>query len=354
MRRKMMALLSILVIFTSTQQALAQCNWSTKVVLFAHTNAQPGLTALPDRLVLTWAGTNNGHFNSLISVDGVNWSNHVIRSNFPIIKERYAGGLGMTYSAPCGAGYAGWNDPFGRLWATRTFNGIIWDPPQLIMSPFGEGGATRYAFSAPALRGDDPSLPIGFGVTSTSTIWPDQFQVFKGKFTCDMGNPVFPIQPSFFNRYVFHDGLASTRQREPSTPVWTGAGGMELSVLASGADDFVNIESMYYQYTGIDARTIDFAVNFWSNNGVAGVVNPNNGNSIISWTCHPGNGDTCRPESTGRVNLRNLNTGGGQVCADWSIYNPAMTFYQGKIWLAWRGNESGQTGFINVASINPF
>jgi hypothetical protein len=92
---------------------------------------------------------------------------------------------------------------------------------------------------------------------------------------------------------------------------------------------------------------------FWSNNGIAGTVNPNDGTPYLVWTCHPDFGDTCRPESTGKVNILNVRTRAHLVCADWSMVNPAVTFFQGKIWLAWRGGGS-LNGEINIASLNPF
>lgn len=344
MRRKnVMAVISILVMLGATQQALAQCNWSTKVVLTHHTRAQPGLVASGDRLILTWAGSNNGRFNSLISFNGVNWSNHVIRSDFPLIAEQHSGGVGMAYSPPCGGVYVGWRTTGNAMYATKSVDGINWD---------GAYWISGSALSAPALRGDNGLLPIGFAFSTYSSTpgYDGLFEAYKGKFNCDFSNPVFPSQECFFNDNCayFHG------QSGAWTPVWTGAGGTtELSAIATGPPPIGGgITSTIIVQVNDDHRPpLD---PHWSNNGLAGTINPNDGTPYIAWTCHPGEGDTCRPESTGKINLFNVNTRAFRGCADWSVYNPVMTFFQGKIWVAWRGGSSGGTGYINIASIDPF
>lgn len=348
--------ISILMMLSATPQALAQCNWSTKVVLGHHTNAQPGLTASGDRLILTWAGSSNGGFNSMISFDGVNWSNHTLRLDFPRIAlghsgraadPRPSGGLGMTHSPTCGGVYVGWRDTNNSLWATRSADGVNWESPLWIIGS---------ALSAPALRGDDGSLPIGFAFSTYSSTYSGRFEPFKGKFDCDFSNIVFPIQSTFFNPY------GPQLQIMPSSPLWTGAGGTnEVSALAEGSQTVVvGTTFIQYQVTGFTPRALYINSSIaWSNNGVAGTVNPNDGIPYFVWNCHPDDGDTCKPESVGKINIFKMvdpfnSDGVHQLCADWSVYNPAVTFFQGKIWIAWRGGGSGQTGYINIASLNPF
>jgi hypothetical protein len=229
------------------------------------------------------------------------------------------------------------------MWATRSVDGINWETPRLIVS--------GRALSGPALRGDNGALPIGFAFSSTSSIWQGDFEPFKGKFDCDFSNVVFPMQVSFFD-VIPHN---YTHQKVPLMPAWVGNGGTtELSALSTGPLTTVDYTAnMFYKLNGDGARPVSFSTSYWSNNGVAGTVNPNTGAPYIIWTCHPDEGDTCKPESSGRINVFNINTGGQLVFTDWSRVNPAVTFFQGKIWIAWQGSGLG-CGFLNVASLNPF
>jgi hypothetical protein len=381
MPRKMlpMAISILAVLGAATPSTLAQCNWSTKVILADHTNAQPGLTASGDRLILTWAGSGDPAFNSLVSFDGVNWGYKVTRLDFPRValgnsgsvdSPHPSGGLGMTYSPMCGAVYAGWRDTSNRMWATRSADGFNWEAARLIVNPFATtsaplvicwagccdgdcdpppppppppSGVRGTAMSAPALRGDDGSLPIGFAVTipTTSTV---TFRASKGTFNCDFSNIKFPSQ-SFFSIPDTDPFLVN-----PGTPGWAGASGTELTTVATGPPGIGSGGAIVFESN----TTRDSLGPHWSNNGVTTTVNPDNGAAYIAWTCHDGGGDTCSPDSTGRINIRNAMTGAQLGCADWSIFNPAMTFFQGRIWIAWRGRESGQTGYINIASLDPF
>jgi hypothetical protein len=343
----MIAVISILAIFGgATTQALAQCNWSTKTLLSHHTNAQPGLTAAGDRLVLGWAGSGDESFmNSMISFDGVNWFNQVSRTDFPQIAIGHggtidnpspSGGLGMTYSPACGNVYASWRDNSNNMWATRSVDGINWETPRMIVS--------GTALSAPALRGDDGSLPIGFAVTIPNSS-SATFLASKGKFNCDFSNIVFPSQAGFFDSSL--QGGPSPDVWIPDSVAWTGAlGTTKLSAITSGLP-----------WAGITVELNNSRAtlgSYWSNNGLAGTVNPNDGAPYLAWTCHDDKGGNCSPDSTGKINIHNVKTGAHLTCADWSIFNPAMTFFHGKIWIAWRARESDQTGFIHIASLNPF
>src|SRR5262245_18576013 len=98
----MIAAISILAILSgATTRALAQCNWSTKVVRTLHTDSPPGLTSTGDRLILTWGGSSDGAFNSAYSFDGINWTHQVLHTEYPRITRKHSGGLGMTYSSAC-------------------------------------------------------------------------------------------------------------------------------------------------------------------------------------------------------------------------------------------------------------
>jgi hypothetical protein len=349
MRRKTLNIssgfvISILMMLSTTQQALAQCNWSTKVRL-AQNNivAPPGLASSGDRLILTWGGgsdLNGGVFTSMISFNGVNWSNQVTRPDFPriaVVGNPY-NGLGMTYSPPCNGVYAAWRDNNNNMWATKSADGINWDAAHFIVGS---------ALSGPALRGDNGSLPIGFAFSTNSSTYPGKFESFKGKFNCDFSNPVFPIQGCFFN-----DGcLYYHGQSALYTPAWAGAGGMtELSAITTGSPN-IGIAQILYEVNNDFTQSLPDG--FWSNNGLAGTVNPSDGTPYIAWTCHPDSGDTCSGSGTGTINILNVITRAHMVCTgDASARNPAMTFFQGKIWVAWQRGTI--TSDLTVASLNPF
>ncbi len=348
MRRKTLDILlgfvisiSILMMLSTTQQVLAQCNWSTKVTL-AENNiyAPPGLTASGDRLILTWASgsdSSGGVFNSMISFNGVNWSNKVTRPDFPRIAKFVLGGLGMTYSPPCGGVYAAWRDNNNNMWATKSADGINWDSALFIVGS---------ALSAPALRGDNGSLPIGFAFSTNSSTYPGMYEAFKGKLNCDFSNPVFPIQPCFFNDgcLYYHGEFA------PIPPAWAGAGGTtELSAIATGPPNRGIAQILYEMNNDFTQSLPD---GFWSNNGLAGTVNPNDGTPYLAWNCHSDFGDTCSGSGSGRINILNVITRAHMICDEPSPYNPAMTFFQGKIWVAWR-SAPPLSGSITIASLNP-
>jgi hypothetical protein len=87
-------------------------------------------------------------------------------------------------------------------------------------------------------------------------------------------------------------------------------------------------------------------------------VNPSDGNAWIAWTCHDatsiwGGDDCARENEVAFIKVWNVYWGGKVTCSAWSRRNPAMTFWQGKIWLAWRGGDEPD-GKLHVAAIDPF
>jgi hypothetical protein len=94
----------------------------------------------------------------------------ILPSNFRSAEEK-------TYSPTCGCVYAGWRDGSNNMWATRGVDGINWEAPRLI--------ASTTVLSAPALRGDNGSLPIGFAFSTYSSVVPGKFEPLKGKFNLE-------------------------------------------------------------------------------------------------------------------------------------------------------------------------
>src|SRR6266568_1090081 len=177
-------------------KASGQSNWLTKVTLGEVANGEPGLAEFKgpdgvDRLILTWGGSGNNYFNSLVSTDGVNWTNKYTLRSSPLVAYDVTGGIGMTGSTSCGYAYAAFRDGasglgrsssyYGHIWVARTQNGSTW-------SSFYNVTPTWSSWSAPSLRGDNSSLPIGaafahyYGATGTYYSW-------KEKFNCDLSGP---------------------------------------------------------------------------------------------------------------------------------------------------------------------
>lgn len=96
----------------------------------------------------------------------------------------------------------------------------------------------------------------------------------------------------------------------------------------------------------------------WANNGIGGAVNPADGTAYLAFSCRQFNGDTC--QNTPYIQLYRASS--NSYCTEdpakfgsgeWSLFAPAMTFFNGKMWLAWRGALESGNGYINVASIDP-
>lgn len=313
--------------------------FSTHTILNEYTNSQPGLTAHNGQLLLVWAGTN-GSFNSMVSYDGITWSGKVSTSAWPRVLTGYSGGISATSAAAqCGYAYAAWTDTSGNVWGARCWAcGSGWEGPNLIV-----GGLAR---SAPCLRGDDPTLPIGFAFTRTQfqqTTKP--YEAWKGKFGCLFDNVTYPLQSCFFNRSCSF----SWGQDDPTIPAWTGTGGNELSAIAQGFTQPDIQGQLIYEATPDWPYA---AGNAWSNNGVAGIIHPTTGQPYVIWTCHKDGPDDCAVND-GRGGCINFwvpdHSGWGTHirCSGWSAYNPSATFFQGGVWLAWVGGD----GKINVGRV---
>jgi hypothetical protein len=339
--KKMTTLLSLVVFLLGVTQSSAQCNWSTKVVLDQHANGQPGLTAFkgPDgvtRLFLTWGEYGNDQLDSMVSTNGVNWTNKLVLPQFPRVQPFHGGGVAMTASTTCGYAYVVWRGKnTNTLYAARSNLGTGWDGAYFIYNP---------SYAPPGLMGDNSALPIGFAFVKYNSS-TTRYDVLKGKFQCNFSSPQLINDGCFFNKV---NGVCPfpANQLGAWSPTWTGANGTtELRGFAVGAQQLIN-----YQ---INSNTPQGCGTHWTNNGLAGAVNPANGTPYLAWTCMEGGGDTCKgSDEVHKINLWNGNTGVIKICqtGEWSYYMPAITFFNGKIWLAWLGANS----HINVASLNPF
>ncbi len=337
--------MALLLFMFTTNSALAQvqCPWQTYAQLpYTINNSQPALAVFQNQLYLAWiaAGVPSQIVVST-STDGVSWTSPVAvytaSTDLDIVKG-YGGGVGMTSSDYCGQLYIGWRDSSFGMWVSRSASGSSWSPKTYIFN---------FAQSAPALRGDDSSLPIGWAFSA----WWDPvqaYQVLTGKFNCDLSSP------TFINCLFGDCSIACQDQVEPRAPLWTGGGGVEFKAETRGTNSNPCFDISWYTTTSSGPWPLGGE---WSDNGIAGAVDPSTGKAYLSWTCHDegGNlgGDVCHPDGPPQsdINIGRADPSFSQklTCTDWSLYNPAMTFFQGKLWLAWLGGGGGPV----VASMQP-
>jgi hypothetical protein len=231
----------------------------------------PG-TGIPT-LFLTWGELGNNELDAMISTDGVNWYSKLVLPQFPRVyssvdNHNARGGVGMTASQPCGNVYVAYSDPNNNMYGAKTNSGLGWDGGHFIYYP---------TYSAPGLRGDNASLPVGF--TYLQYVGgPPPYHPSKGKFNCDFSSPSL-ISGCFFNGSC----IFPYDQSGPWSQTWTGANGTtELLGVGQGQDQEIiyQLNSNYVQVPGTN----------WTNNGLSGAVNPANGTPYIAWTCQAANG----------------------------------------------------------------
>jgi hypothetical protein len=345
---------TLVFICLSATQAFTQCPWSTKVVLGEVANGQPGLAAFkgPDgvtRLFLTWGEQGNNQLDSLVSTDGVNWTNKLVLPQFPRVycsicdsAPFMKGGVSMTASTTCNYAYVAWMDPNHNIYAARSQYGTGWDGAYFIYGP---------AQATPSLRGDESSLPIGFAFPIIDRL-VGGYDIQKGAFNCNFTNPHL-VDTGYRCFFYGCDFIGSPPdQYQPATPTWTGANGTtELRGYGQGVNpNGYGPQPIIYEVNSGPLNVIP--AGNWTDNGLEGLVNPTNGQSYLAWTCRKFSSDTCH--GTPFISIWNITTGAHKLCGDWSIAKPAMAFFNGKTWIAWRGQWSDALGYINVASINPF
>jgi hypothetical protein len=439
------AVLLCLLLVCSPEALLGGCYtpWATKVVFNGtyqngiyypayNANGQVGLVGFGNKLILTWGDQATNSFHSMISTDGITWTNHSVWSSFPSVKTSFpytdglppkpppyaAGGVNMTASTSCGYVYAAYADPSGlNIYGARSADGInwygnhlIWTIPMVPATGLSPAGYTPppsgyFSTSAPALYGNDSTLPIGFafpryigstyqqgGGSGGTDTWV--YGVYAGKFGCNFENPQL-LDTCFFRNVstgACQDGAVNMEYDEgwagyahkangsyqsghyvpsgPWSPLWTGATGpqglVQLRAVAQG-NSLGNVNPpIYYSKNqgsvaclGTNCAPPYYAGN-WTNNGIGGAVNPADGALWMAVGCRKYNNDTCGAQ--GWFNFFRVTDTSYNWCTmeparggsgEWSRSMPTMTFFNGKLWLAWRGQLNNGNGPINVASINP-
>lgn len=290
------------------------------------------------------------------------------------------------------------------MYGATSADGINWQGPYHIWSipnvtPPCTGTwcpSGPFQTSPPALYGGggDPSFPIGFafpqyfgtavqhaftGGSANTYIYGVQV----GKAKCDFSQPQLITHPgcsyNFFYDpstgvcqddtnyiYAYDEGFLQGPLSGPGTPLWTGAAGQELRAFATGNALGNDNPPIWYS---VNQGTVDCVgancqppnnAGQWSNNGVGGAVNPGDVTSWLAKDCRYFNADTCggnpyinlyRSVSPTSTNWCTEDPGRGGT-GEWSGSAPSMTFFDGKLWLAWRGGGNDPDK-INVASVDP-
>jgi hypothetical protein len=354
-----------------------------------HANGQPGLATLNGKLILTWGDAGDDYLHAAVSSDGANWTGETLVGapqvyssvKNPAPPPWASGGVNMTASAACGYVYVAYTDPSGdEIYGARSKDGVNWDDGHPIWTE-PDGWLT----SAPALYAD-PSGVIRFAAPhqdgaayqpnggSRGPILTYVYNMQMGQFNCDFGNITLTGTCFFYEKstgtcqdssinpdealeydegYVDYElGETGFNISGPWSPLWIRADGVELRAEARG-NPLGNVSpNMYYSLN--QGAYHEVGAGNWTNNGLGGAVNPADGTPFLVTTCRQFNSDTCG--GTPWINFFNLRT--GYICntspnGDWSISMPAMTFYNGKIWLAWRGGWEDDPGNVVVASISP-
>ncbi len=278
-------------------------------------------------------------------------------------------------------------------------------------NPYLPPPSDYFSTAAPALYGDDPAgdsaHPIGFAFPDYygrewqpaykgSGGYTYTYKIRMGVFGCNFEDPqLLPPSWNFYWNQIYEDNLLQSRLFDggfegfsnpsagsyrsdhyvpsgPWSPLWTGANGIEFRAVGLGApvgnaNPPIWYSKNYEPPSCLGPATCGhlFLNGDWSNNGLGGGVNPADGSLWLVWGCRMYNSDTCDSrDGFGYFNLfRESATGDKDKCVisppnggsqfPYSRSMAAMTFFDGKLWLAWRHHYGNGHGVIGVASIDP-
>lgn len=390
--------------------------WASYVDLKYNANGQPGLAAIDGNLILTWGDYSSNYLMASVSSNGVTWSTPVVLSGLPQVWNSAAtaapppyasGGVNMTASTGCGYAYVAYVDSTGdNIYAARSQNGVTWDGGHLLVSltPVLSGVP---ATASPALYGVPTNGTVGFAFPSYNGLvnvpyggtppssWVGGvvgYRINVGQFNCNFSSPqvtsscflldsttgtcqdseATPGYPSE-NTVIaleFDQGSLSAGVLSPIgpwSPLWTGVPGYELRAVAQG-DPVDNAEPPVY-YT-VNEGTIqcvgavtpcpptsysgDGAT--WTDNGLGGAVQPVTGQPFVFKTCRPFDdieGKTaCSANGYPYIEAWYLPNKRENDSSNWSDFAPAVTFFNGRLWVAACGSAQCSSG-ITVMSVYP-
>lgn len=322
MRKKGAFALCIMLLFLNVSQAFGDCSWSSKVVLSDTTSDVPGLTAFnvsgTNKLFLAYVGTDsNRTINVEQSTDGQHFNNKVVLSS---MRSSYGVGITGSPSGVCNALYLGFpgRDPSTTMNASKSTDGINWSGPVQLFPG---------AQSAPAF--DSSLKPVLFGYNSFSTGGVAATRTFD----CNIGSLTVD-NTNFFPPATKASGVVGP-------PALYGE-------VTSGVHHIIRGVA-FGPNNGFEYEKDDNGLVFsdsanWSDSGLVGLVNasnPTNGR-YLAWK---------GGEGSGNINIKNYDNGAQDVCSDTTVSTPALAFFNGKLWVAWRSSTNNT---INVASLSPF
>jgi hypothetical protein len=321
-RKIVLALCMATLLLLGTGTAFGQCSWSTKVVLSQTTSDQPGLaTYTPasgiNTIYLMYVGTDsNRTLNAMESTNGTSWG-----SQTPLKGWQSSHGVALAGAPPNSGGcpylITAWpNRSNNVLYAATSANGYQWSGPYSL---------TLSSTATPAINPGNGDIAYQDPTTTMIAVMPA---------TCSLHyNPDNPPTWHFFGDAEgcpFPTDCTTTSSGSPAFPA--------PLAIAMGTNQPI------WAQTYVSAFELPGGSNTYSGYGVTGTYIPSPGGSelptyYLAWRGGSGN-----------INFWS-SLSGLKVCSDTSNSAPAMTFFNGFLYVAWRSSSNNT---INIASIGEF
>lgn len=328
---------AVAIAFTCRHGFAGSCSWSNKEVLSQTTGGQPGLTVFGGKLYLAYIGTSQNDISVESAADGFTFQNQVILSS---MRSNLGVGLGSSDNTPnsCSQiflGYVG-TDSNSTLNFAASSDGINWSSQVTTYSSatatpqFGNlDSQVQYTFSQWNVYSSDPWAAIASfrcpGVNSNNDL---SYWLFNG---CPSGNPGCGGNSTgsvgFSEQLIYYNN-------EELGPFFI------KSLAEPGATSTWPIE---YAVSGMTGRA--YLGENWSTSGDTATMIPNypHPDYYLAWK-----------GSGGYLNIAHVDYYGNFLaqdqCSDWSTSTPAIAYFNGLLFVAWRGGNNQ----INVASLRPF
>jgi hypothetical protein len=254
--------------------------------------------------------------------DGFSFGSPAVVSNFMA-----SHGVGLAYSPSCGRLFLGFSgrDPYKSINVAYSTDGVNWAAPNIY------SGWASPSSSGPVLVPDPSgnSNEIGVAWTGDSSYNNPAYVL---NVDCDGANPTVtsPVSTPFMGD---SSGAAADAQGRPA---WA-TNGTAADIRAYS--DYWGQHYIYWEMNDAGQASTQLGAN-WSNVGPSLAVDPSSGNRYICWLSGSNND----------IIIQNMGTGTTLQFSDWSDNTPAMTVYNGKLFVVWRGGNNN----VNVASLNLF
>ncbi|MGH9451713.1 MAG: hypothetical protein ACRD11_14445 [Terriglobia bacterium] len=153
----------------------------------------------------------------------------------------------------------------------------------------------------------------------------DQPLVASRTFNCD-------LSAASKEEYCFFSGGTCETFPAVGTPAWAILGGDYVQAVAEGGGG---------QILQSDPHASAVPQGHASDTGVSAAIDPKTGRGYLAWEESSGN----------HISLFDNTSGAIRTCNEYTFSPPAITFFKGLLWIAWRGGPDNR---INVASLKPF